>query len=101
MPMISSTRSETTFSDGSRFDWIRATQQVEETTTNREIVVDITSVDYVSSDDFNLLIRLQLKAKQRDRIIVLENAQDAVQSAFAITRLDRMIPIRGASAATP
>lgn len=76
-------------------DWVQEARYAAEHSTDKEIVVDISSVDIVRSRDLNALIRLHLAVKQEGRQLVLENAQDHLLQVFTVTRLDRLIMLRG------
>jgi len=59
-----------------------------------EIVVDMSSVQRICSEDLNELLRLHLELRTQGRKLVLENALDHVVQVFSITRLDRVLELR-------
>lgn len=63
-------------------------------TEESEIVVDLSSVVTITSDDLNELIGFQAKLRQQGRTLVLEHPSDLVLQVFTVTRLDRLFTIR-------
>lgn len=63
-------------------------------TDDSEVVVDLSSLTTISSDDLNELIRLQAKLRQQGRTLVLKNACEIITQVFTVTRLDRLFEIR-------
>ncbi len=74
--------------------WVEQARKVAEQTTEAEIVVDMSTVQQIRSQDLTDLIRLQLDCKGNGRKLVLEKTLDHVWQVFTITRLDRLIEIR-------
>lgn len=75
-------------------EWMRDASNAIQQSDEPEIVVDMSSVQQICSEDLNELIRLQLELKTQGRKLVLENALDHVAKVFSITRLDRVVELR-------
>lgn len=74
--------------------WIVQAKCNAEQSACEEVVIDLTGVDRINSNDLNDLIRLQLRVKQSGQRLVLVNAKEAVLQVFTLTRLDRLIELR-------
>jgi anti-anti-sigma factor len=75
-------------------EWMREASNAIQQSGEREIVVDMSSVRRVCSEDLNELIRLHLELQTQGRKLVLENALDHVAQVFSLTRLDRVLELR-------
>ena len=62
--------------------------------SEQEIVVDMSSVQRICSEDVNELLRLHLELRTQGRKLVLEDTLDHVATVFSITRLDRVLELR-------
>ncbi|TWU38988.1 hypothetical protein Q31b_40670 [Novipirellula aureliae] len=80
--------------------WLAAARRGLEQGSETEILVDLRSVELISSQEIGELIRLQLSARQKSRRLVLNNPQPNLLEVFTLTRLDRLIELRH-SAVTP
>ncbi len=74
--------------------WIEQARYVVEHSTCAEIVVDMSAVQRIRSQEINELIRLQLEINADGRKLVLENVLDHLWQVFSVTRLDRLVEIR-------
>lgn len=77
--------------------WMERARHSATDSTDLSVVVDMTTVSRVCSEDLNEVIRLHLELKTQGRRLVLANIPDHVREVFLITRLDRVIEIRGES----
>lgn len=63
---------------------------------DRQVVLDCSDIDRVSSEDLNTLIRFQGKLRQESICLVLANVSETVAEVFRLTRLNRLIVVREA-----
>lgn len=75
-------------------DWIQDATNAARQSSETEIVVDMSSVERICSQDLNQLIELQRQLTAQGRKLVLENMLDHVTQVFLITRLDRVLEVR-------
>lgn len=59
-----------------------------------EILIDLSSVARIASEELSELIRWQLSVKQCQQRLVLCNVQESVHQVLILTRLDRLIEFR-------
>ena len=77
-----------------RSEWLQKATNEANRDGAREIVVDMSSVQRISSGDLNDLMKVHLRLQEQQRKLVLVNALDPLIEVFAITRIDRVIEIR-------
>lgn len=75
-------------------EWMHDASNAIQHSSEAEIVVDMSSVQRICSEDVNELLRLHLELRTQGRKLVLENALDHVAKVFSITRLDRVVELR-------
>ncbi len=63
---------------------------------NELLTVDLANVPRISSRDLGDLVRIQLKLREQERQLVLENVEEPVWDVLQLTRLDRLIEIHSA-----
>ena len=94
MPLLASRpKSSSNVVDGDPH-WLEEASYALDHTTDTEIVVNLSSLQTIRSSQLNDLIRMQVRARQAARRLVLENVQDQLWQVFTVTRLDRMFEIR-------
>lgn len=74
--------------------WIVQAKCDAEQSVCEEVVIDLSDVYHINSNDLNDLIRLQLRVKHTGQRLVLANVQETVLQVFTLTRLDRLIELR-------
>lgn len=74
--------------------WLTDAKKEAEESSEREIMIDLSQVQRIASDELCELIRLQLTVKHSDQRLVLCNVQETVMQVFNLTRLDRLIELR-------
>lgn len=74
--------------------WIVQAKCDAEQSVCEEVVIDLSDVYHINSNDLNDLIRLQLRVKHTGQRLVLANVQQTVLQVFTLTRLDRLIELR-------
>ena len=60
----------------------------------QEVVIDLSGVERISTEEINLLIRTYGIVRQAGANLVIENAHEQLSNVFTLTRLDRLITIR-------
>jgi anti-anti-sigma factor len=82
-------------SDADRTDhWIVQAKCDAEQSICEEVVIDLSDVYHINSNDLSDLIRLQLRVKHSGQRLVLCNVQETILQVFTLTRLDRLIEMR-------
>ena len=79
----------------SRDSWFEDVHNAAQDSPDAEIVVDMSAVERIQSRDLSDLVRLHLDFKQQERKLILENMLEEIARVFEVTRLDRVIEIRG------
>jgi anti-anti-sigma factor len=74
--------------------WIQDVSNAAKNSNEPEIVVDMSSVNHVRSQELNELIQLQRELNAQGRKLILENTLDHIAQVFSITRLDRVLELR-------
>ncbi|GAA5510853.1 STAS domain-containing protein [Novipirellula caenicola] len=77
-----------------RVHWLVVAGQLAEEGGGEEILVDLSQVERITSQELSELIRLQLLVRKGGRKLVLENADENLRSIFELTRLTRLIEMR-------
>jgi len=94
MTLFVAKRKQSTDIVNAQFHWLKEAFYVADNTDDSSLVVDLTAVEMISSDELNELIRLQSKIRNAGRKLVLENVQEHLWQVFTVTRLDRLIEMR-------
>ena len=79
---------------GQAGDWLSQATRDAQAGEGEEILVDLSGVERIASDQLGELIRLHLRVKQTGHRLVLSNVRSNVLEVFTLTRLDRMIELR-------
>ncbi len=74
--------------------WLVVAKQEAALTEGEVVVIDLSNVERIDSNELSELIRLQLSARSRGGSLMLKNAHENLQKVFAMTRLDRLIEMR-------
>ncbi|MFK8113663.1 MAG: STAS domain-containing protein [Rubripirellula sp.] len=85
----------------SKLPWLANVSERFEYATDTEIIVDLSTVETISSKELSELIRLQLLAKHYGKCLVLKNLHATVKEILTLTRLDRLIELRVDAANLP
>ena len=73
--------------------WLQQAAYDVDHSTEVRVVVDLATVDRVCTEDLNRLIRLNARARQEGRRLILDNVQEPVWQVFTVTRLSRLFEI--------
>lgn len=66
--------------------------------SNSEIIIDLTNVQEISSQELNALVRLHLAIRENEGRIVLANASETIRETLHMTRVDRTFEVRSQEA---
>ena len=94
MPLLVRTPKQVTVALKGKSQWLKEATYDIEHNLDGDLVVDLSTVDTICTDELNELIRINAKARQRGRFVIIENVQDQVWQVFRVTRLDRLFQIR-------
>jgi anti-anti-sigma factor len=93
MALLLGTPKHNTLPPAGKVSWLQVAADDVNQSLVSKVVVDLTTVEVIRSEELNELIRLNARLRQQGRSLSIENVQDQVWQVFMLTRLDRLFRI--------
>jgi len=74
--------------------WLDDVQRRASETRAEELVVDLSSIDWIDSRQLGELVKIHLDLRRHDRRLVLDNAHGGVLEVLELTRMNRLLEVR-------
>jgi anti-anti-sigma factor len=74
--------------------WLDDVQRRASETRAEELVVDLSSIEWIDSRQLGELVKIHLDLRRHDRRLVLDNAHGGVLEILELTRMNRLLEVR-------